>query len=65
MGSSRVAGDETDAVHDQMITIAMTLVSFVFCGMCATARVENVSQDGYAVSLFDSLSAARRCARLP
>ena len=55
MGSSRVAGDETDAVHDQMITIAMTLVSFVFCGMCATARVENVSQDGYAVSLFDSL----------
>ena len=42
-------------MREQMITIAMTLITFIFCGMCATARVENVSQDVIALSLFDSL----------
>ena len=45
-------------MREQLVTVVMTLISFVYSGMCATARVESIYEaDMPPLSLFESMYA--------
>ena len=46
-------------MDEQVVRIAMTLIGFIFTGMCSTEWLQNALDPNHPFSLFDALCVSR------